>query len=304
MTDIDMDDIRRMDGGLLLIFRELYRLRRTTAAAAQLGLSQSAVSHALSRLRDLFGDPLFLRLPHGLEPTRRATDLAPRIDALIDLIGGTIRLDPRFDPARSRRNFNVAGTEYAVGLIDGGLVRRLRAETSSLTFTYQHMRGHWAVDALRRGRVDLVLGRFESLPEGLAGRRLFEDRYCVAARQGHPTIKGSIDLAGWAATGHVFASAYMPDDEISGPAVGEDPIPSSGAVATVGVVPRWEMALELVAASDAIATCSRRLAEQQAKTLPLQVLELPKFDRSWTVWAVRRDELDPGLDWFCGLLQA
>jgi len=59
-----------------------------------------------------------------------------------------------------------------------------------------------------------------------------------------------------------------------------------------------------VAASDAIATCSRRLAEQQAKTLPLQVLELPKFDRSWTVWAVRRDELDPGLDWFCGLLQA
>ena len=228
MSDIDLDDIRRMDGGLLLIFRELYRLRRTTAAATQLGLSQSAVSHALSRLRDLFGDPLFLRLPHGLEPTRRAVDLAPRIDALIDLIGGTISPDPRFDPSRSRRNFNVAGTEYAVGLIDGDFVRRLRAETSSLTFTYQHMRGHWAVDALKRGRIDLVLGRFESLPEGLVGRRLFEDRYCVVARQGHPVLRDQIDGRRWAAAGHIFAGASSAADPVSGPSVGEVPISNLG----------------------------------------------------------------------------
>ena len=89
MSDINQLDIRRIDGGLLLVFRELCRRRRTTAVAAHLGLSQSAVSHALGRLRDLFGDPLFLRRPHGLEPTPRALELAPRIEALIDLMGAS-----------------------------------------------------------------------------------------------------------------------------------------------------------------------------------------------------------------------
>ena len=72
MSDIDNDDIRRLDGGLLLVFQTLSRTRQTTATAVRLGLSQSAVSQALGRLRDIYADPLFLRRPHGLEPTARA----------------------------------------------------------------------------------------------------------------------------------------------------------------------------------------------------------------------------------------
>jgi DNA-binding transcriptional LysR family regulator len=70
MAEIDINNIRRLDGGLLLVFREVLRHRRTTDAAKRLGITQSTVSHALDRLRDLFGDPLFVRRPHGLEPTR------------------------------------------------------------------------------------------------------------------------------------------------------------------------------------------------------------------------------------------
>src|SRR5579871_3665085 len=125
MSDIDTDDIRRLDGGLLLVFRELCRRGRTTAVAAHLGLSQSAVSHALGRLRDVFGDPLFTRRPHGLEPTPRAQALAPRIEALIELMGAAIRPDQAFDPARSGRLFHVAATEYADELIAARLAARL-----------------------------------------------------------------------------------------------------------------------------------------------------------------------------------
>ena len=71
MSDIDTADIRKLDGNLLLVFRELARTRRTTETARRLAVTQSTVSHALARLRDLFGDPLFVRRPHGLEPTPR-----------------------------------------------------------------------------------------------------------------------------------------------------------------------------------------------------------------------------------------
>src|SRR5882672_5694000 len=117
MSDIDVSHIRKLDGGLLLIFQALLRTRRTTAAAARLGLTQSTVSHALTRLRALFADPLFRRRPHGLEPTRRALELAPRIDALIDLATATISREGGFDPARSRRRFRVMAAEYIAVVI-------------------------------------------------------------------------------------------------------------------------------------------------------------------------------------------
>src|ERR1700676_4867497 len=81
--DIDQIKLRRLDFSMLLIFRDLGRLQKTTVVAAQLGLSQSAISHALSRLRDLFDDPLFIRRPNGLEPTLRAMELLPKIETIL-----------------------------------------------------------------------------------------------------------------------------------------------------------------------------------------------------------------------------
>ena len=97
-----------MDGGLLLIFRELLIRRRAGEVASCLGLSPSAISHSLTRLRDLFGDPLFIRRSHGLEPTLRAIELGPRIEALIELLGAVVGGDAGFEPGGSRRRFRIA----------------------------------------------------------------------------------------------------------------------------------------------------------------------------------------------------
>src|ERR1700683_1485829 len=142
MSDIDTNEIRRLDGGLLLVFREVIRRGRTTSAASHLGLSQSAISHSLARLRDIFGDPLFLRRPHGLEPTARAQTLAPQIAALIEQMGAAIRPEPEFDPARSSRWFGVSGTEFAHGVIGPALVRRMHQATRLGGFTFQFLRGY------------------------------------------------------------------------------------------------------------------------------------------------------------------
>lgn len=305
MSDIDQLDIRRIDGGLLLVFRELCRRGRTTAVAAHLGLSQSAVSHALGRLRDLFGDPLFLRRPHGLTPTQRAMELAPRIEALIEMMGDALRPEPGFDPSLSNRSFRVAATVYAPEAIAGPLVGRLREARFGGGFTFQFLRGHLALDALRRGQIDLALGRFESPPGGFLAQALFEDRYCVVARRGHPQIEGEITFERWADVGHVFVGTISPSDDVIGPTIGEDPIPSPSDVVSVAMAPRWEMALAMVSVSDVIATGPRRLAEQEAQRLDLQVLDVPGANPApWTVSMVRRDDADAGLDWFCDQVRA
>src|SRR3990167_9610983 len=107
MSEFDLSQIRRVDGGLLLVFRELLRCGRASGTARRLRLTPSAVSHALTRLRDLFDDPLFVRRPHGLEPTRRALELGPRIEALIEMVGQALKPHEGFDPARSGRRFNI-----------------------------------------------------------------------------------------------------------------------------------------------------------------------------------------------------
>ena len=77
--NIDQIRLRRLDFSMLVIFRDLVRQQKTTIVAAQLGLSQSAISHALSRLREVLGDPLFVRRPSGLEPTLRALATGARL---------------------------------------------------------------------------------------------------------------------------------------------------------------------------------------------------------------------------------
>src|SRR6186713_2483094 len=126
MSDIDQNQLRRLDGGLLLVFRELLRTGRASIAAERLGLSQPAISHGLNRLRDLFGDPLFVRRPHGFEPTRRALELGPQVDALISLANAALNPDAAFDPARTNRLFRFAAPEFVIALIGGQLINRLK----------------------------------------------------------------------------------------------------------------------------------------------------------------------------------
>ena len=117
MSDIDANKIRQLDGSLLLVLRELLRLRRTTAVAHKLGLSQSAVSHALSRLRELFGDALFVRKPYGLEPTRHALELAPRVDALLHAMNDAVGLHDSFAARTTERGFRIAAPDHLTTLI-------------------------------------------------------------------------------------------------------------------------------------------------------------------------------------------
>lgn len=292
MNDIDANKLRRLDGGLLLVFRELLRERRASRVAEQLGLSQPAISHALTRLRDLFEDPLFVRRPHGFEPTRRALELGPQIDALIGLAGQALTPDAGFDPAVSRRLFRFAAPEFVVALIGGALINRLREVAPGVSFGCAPATEEEVLRALQRGEADFALGRFGKARPGYVLEDLFGDEYCVVARKDHPTIRGTIDEAAWRGTGHIFA--WNPAETAQ--AYSRDP---DTRMAHVGSVPGWVTALLLVASTDGIATCPRRLAERHADVLGLQVVDLPFPPDRVVVSVMRRAGVqDAGVAWF------
>lgn len=291
MSDIDNDHLRRLDGGLLLVFRELLRTRRATLAGDRLGLSQSAISHALNRLRDLFDDQLFVRRPHGFEPTARALELGPQVELMIEIAGQALSPRGGFDPARSTRQFNFGAPEFVTGLVGADLINRLRTVAPGVTFAIAHTAEEDAYSALRQGQMDFALGRFGAARPGYVTEPLYEDVYCVVAREGHPTIHGAIDADGWRDTGHIYAWSQS------------ETAPSEAGrvnnVAMLAAVPHWLTVLMLVASTDGVATCPRRFARRHAAKLALQVLDPPFEPDVITVSAVRRAGLrDEGAAWF------
>jgi DNA-binding transcriptional LysR family regulator len=304
MAEFDALQIRKLDGGLLLIFRELLLRRRASAVADQLGLSPSAVSHALTRLRDAFGDPLFIRRSHGLEPTRRAIELGPKIEAVIGLLGEATSGEAGFDPAQSRRRFRIVCADHIATLLAPPLVEIFRREAPNATFSARPAYLSQALRAVRRDEADVALGVFDQAPRGLVARPLFEDDYCVIARAGHPTVRGRVDYQTYATIGHVFIG--NPDGRLA-----DEPSPDAKAMsATYGAVPspdvvrthayliQWESVMLLVSESDVLAECPRRLATRYADRLGLQIVEQPFPPFRMAVQAVRRsDAPDPAVDW-------
>ncbi len=292
MSDIDSNNIRRVDGGLLLVFRGLLRRGRTTTVAEELGLSQSAVSHALTRLRDLFGDPLFIRRPHGLEPTQRARELGPRIDALLDRLGETFQRQDTFNPATSERRFTISAPEFITAMIGADLVSIFRKQAPRAQFVIHYQAPSLALGALRRGEIDVALGRFGLLPTEFEIETVYQDHYSVAARKGHPQIKGRITQNQYNTIGHVFAHS---ESETGAEEAVEFATPR---IACHAAVPGWLTVLTVVAASDAIATVPRKLVARQAKLLGLQVVNTPFRPMSIEVSAIRRSgDQDAGIDW-------
>src|SRR3954463_1778933 len=104
-------DIRAVDLNLLKAFDALMSERAVTRAAGRIGLSQPAMSHALSRLRALFADDLFVRTPSGMEPTARAREIAPLVWGAIEQIEAALTLAAGFEPATSAGIFTAGMAE-------------------------------------------------------------------------------------------------------------------------------------------------------------------------------------------------
>lgn len=259
MNDMSTSHIRQLDGTLLLVFRELLRERRATTAAAHLGLTQSGISHVLNRLRLLFGDELFLRRPHGLEPTPRALELAPQLDAMIALAQEALTGRALFEPRASRRQFRIGAPDFMTLLLAAPLLKRIKTEAPETSVAFTPLLGSTALDAVRRGDIDLAVGRLRKTAPPLLHARLFRDSYAVVGRAQHPELRRKLTEQRYAALEHVqIASAERPAGR-----------------RVFAVAPHFLAAFAIVAESDAVVVAPRPLAARYAKGFGLAVVPAP-----------------------------
>jgi DNA-binding transcriptional LysR family regulator len=125
-------NINGINLNLLLVFEALLEEKSVSRAAVRIGLSQPAVSNALTRLRELFGDPLFHRTSRGMRPTPRAIELAGPLRIGLSQLRSALAERPRFDPSASNRTLRIAMTDYAELTVLGPLLRRIACVAPSV----------------------------------------------------------------------------------------------------------------------------------------------------------------------------
>src|SRR4051794_35277220 len=172
-------DIRAVDLNLLKAFDALISERAVTRAAGRIGLSQPAMSHALSRLRGLFADDLFVRPPTGMEPTARAREIAPLVSGAIEQIEAALNLGAGFDPATSAGIFTAGMAEYAEVALVGRLAEAFAQQAAKATLRLMPLTGADAAERLDRGAIDVAVAHLGTLPAHLESIVLLRDPFVV-----------------------------------------------------------------------------------------------------------------------------
>ncbi len=285
-----------VDLNLLVVFGELVRSRSTTKAAKRLGRTQSAVSHALARLRAHLADPLFVRVGLSLRPTALTERLAPELEDLLSRAEAIF--DGRkttFSPKTLARTFVVGGTDHLDLLILPPLLARIRTEAPRVDLVTAFL-GDDVERSLQARDVDLSIGtRFRST-SGIAHETVCDQDMVVLVRKGHPATRGKLDPARFASFDHVLVAPR----NVAGGVV-DTALEKLGLRRRVVLrLPHFIVAAFVVAKSDLVITLPRSFAEHVAKLAGLVILPVPvslvPFRFSIAYDATR--EGDPAHAWF------
>lgn len=300
---MDSKALLRFDLNLIKVFLTIWDAGNLTLAAERLGLTQPAVSHALKRLRDEFGDPLFVRSGKTMEPTPTAIGLRGAFEEAMDLVAGTMRQARSFDPATATRQFRIALTDTGEFVMLPRLLAALQVQAPGVSVRSIRVPPDDLAAALRTGQVDAAVGYQPLLgAAGCVGRHLTTDRIICLFRAGHP-------LASQPWTVEAFSSLTFLD--VAPDATGYRM--ARQRVAELGLPYRMAAQLyhftilpEIIRRTDhaalfpvSVLVETNRHGEFDHRELPFDV---PPFDVNF--WMHEAFANDPGLNWLFTLLEA
>lgn len=291
-------NLSAIDLNLLPALEALLRRRNVTRAAADVGLSQPAMSRALARLRQTLGDPLLVRSASGLAPTPRAQDLAPRLGVALEAARGLFRAQS-FEPAGLRRTIRVAASDVQTVLLAPAMMARLRRVAPGVDLVMEP----YGADVRRRmedGSLDLAFALASTpLPPGAWSEAIGLDRLALVMRRGHPAADVAWTLAHYRRFDHA-AVALLGDGELDIDAR----LAAAGVSRRIALTtPHFVAALASVAATDMVTTVSATLAGRFAVPFDL-VLRAPPFADvalPMTLVGAGPRANDAALRWFCAL---
>ncbi len=309
--------IRSLDLNLLRAFDALFEERNVTRAAHRLGLTQSALSHALNRLRFTLGDELFVRGPAGMRATPRAEEIGPRVrEGLLQL--GAALAPSVFVPADTERTFAIAAGSYGCAVLLPAVLQAVRSRAPRAQVRVSGA-GLGLAEELDSGRADVAVGSFTAIPDRFDTLSLFQETLVWALRADHPVAAEPFSVETLCSVPHVVIS--MADDgHVVDGAVADSGLERRVVWDDGGIVRRMcaerqmrppptyhapdaHAALAFVAATDMAGLLPRRLTEAHAGALGLKLFEPPYPTRPTELVMLWRKEHDSAaLVWLRGLI--
>jgi len=183
----------KVDLNLLRYLDSLLREQNVTHAANQLGITQPAMSNGLRRLRDLFHDPLLVRTSDGMMPTALAIQLQPRVSLILQSVDEVLHLGQSFDASSSSRVFRIMASDYAEATLIPPLMARLQKEAPNVILDVMNP-SDVSFHDVEKGKVDLIINRFETLPQSFHQKSVWVDRFaCIAHKDSELALNPSLD---------------------------------------------------------------------------------------------------------------
>jgi len=199
-----MKNLHRIDLNLLVYLDVLLRECNVTQAANHLGLSQPAMSNGLRRLRDLFGDPLLVRTSDGMTPTARARELEPLLRDILAGVDRAVQPTSEFDPASADQVIRVMASDYAESTLFPAVMQQLREQAPGITLDIMTPSDVSFLD-VERGKVDLVINRFDEMPQSFHQITLWQDSFSCLLSPENP-ILANFDLEAYLSANHIWVS--------------------------------------------------------------------------------------------------
>jgi len=201
-------DFHGVDLNLLAAFDALMEERNVTRAAVRVGVSQPAMSAALSRLRTLFEDPLFLRSAEGLLPTPRARDLAGPVSEALRQLETVLVKKPEFDPATVTMDFTLGLSDYPAFVLLPALLNALEKKAPGVSLRVRSFSSRdSAVDLLDAGLIDAAVGVPPTQAETrILTRPILRDEFVTMVRRDHPSARRGMSMKTFLSLQHVLVS--------------------------------------------------------------------------------------------------
>jgi DNA-binding transcriptional LysR family regulator len=285
--------IAAIDLNLAVVLRALLDERSVSRAARRLGLSQSATSHALARLRTLVQDPLFIRTRAGLVPTARADAMTDAVRSSVAALEASFFAPAPFNPRVLQRTFRLRPSDYVEYLLVPHVLKRLSKVAPKVDLFAQPTTVE-PVHALEQGQLDLLIQptRTGERTDGLHVQVLWDEQFIGIARRGHPLTRGRITLERFAKADHSLVS---PRGQPGGGRVDEALKQHGLARRITFTTPSFLAAAQVVAMTDLVTVLPARIAAALVTQLGLAMFEppltIPSF-RMAMFWHDRHN-LDP-----------
>jgi DNA-binding transcriptional LysR family regulator len=259
----------KFDLNLLVAFDVLMAECNVTRAAARLNITQSAMSAALKRLREAFGDDLLEQSGRSMVPTANALQLAPQVREELLRLRALLSSTSAFNPATSDRKFRIAASDYIATVLLVPLQRRLASLAPDVGLEIG-LPTTTTADRLSKGGFDLVLSPIEFAAEGHPFDVIFKERQVVVGCRSNPVLRTRLTLGEFVKAGHVGVRIDGRNTFVEN-ALEELALEVRAEI----IAPSFTQVAHFLPGTDRLAFMHERLARQMAEILPLAIAETP-----------------------------